>query len=64
MVSISREVPVLLSSDWLGMEAKRDQGIIEGKSVMPHVPDQRLDFEGPDILCRRTEGETLAMRMI
>src|SRR5258708_2229658 len=58
LVSLARSYSLLTASEWKQTPIK---GIIE-EIVMPHVPDQRLDFEGPEISL--SAKATLAMSMI
>lgn len=58
LVSLGRSYSLLTASEWKQTPIK---GIVE-EIVMPHVPDQRLDFEGPEISL--SAKATLAMSMI
>src|SRR5258706_9482764 len=58
LVSLARSYSLLTASEWKQTPIK---GIIE-EILIPHVPDQRLDFEGPEISL--SAKATLAMSMI
>src|SRR5258708_840920 len=58
LVSLGRSYSLLTASEWKPTPIK---GVIE-EIVLPHVPDQRLDFEGPEISL--SAKATLAMSMI
>lgn len=58
LVSLGRSYSLLTASEWKQTPIK---GIIE-EIVMPHAPEQRLDFEGPEISL--SAKATLAMSMI
>jgi PAS domain S-box-containing protein len=58
LVSLGRSYSLLTASEWKQTPIK---GVIE-EIVLPHVPDQRLDFQGPEISL--SAKATLAMSMI